>query len=104
VQKIMGLVNLVSQMYDGLLLATAGAPMLPQIDSTTRAARLIWAIVATIFLAGAGAAMTVTGYLGLPGRVAAMESMMYRMAQDLCVIRAATEQLDAVQCLRELDR
>jgi hypothetical protein len=102
--RLFGLASLIGQMYDGLLVATAATPLLPQIDSTAKAGRLIITIGVTIFLAGAGTSMAVGGYLGLPARVSAMERMMYLMAQDLCVIRAATEQLDAVQCLRSLDR
>jgi hypothetical protein len=102
--KVFGFAHLIGELYDGLLLATASSPLLPQINSTAKAARLLVAISATIFLAGFGSSMAINGYLGLPGRVAQLESTMYIIAQDICVIRAATENLDAVQCLRSLDR
>jgi len=42
------------------------------------------------------------GMFAFPGRLKVLEDTMVYISQDLCVIRAATEGLDAVECLRRI--
>ena len=51
---------------------------------------------------GFSVATILSGYFSLPDRVQVLESTIIHISQDLCVIRQATEGLDAVECLRRI--
>jgi hypothetical protein len=44
----------------------------------------------------------ITGAYEIPSRMQMLEDAIVQISQDLCVIRAATEGLDAVECIRRI--
>jgi hypothetical protein len=73
---------------------------------TTGEKKVGW--VALLFMLGCAAIAGGTlvywalGMFAFPGRLKVLEDTMVYISQDLCVIRAATEGLDAVECLRRI--
>jgi hypothetical protein len=97
-QILSNAVSLIVDLYDSMITSIAAAPILGLHRSTFKATALVIGAASTLFSAGAGFAMFLVSYSGLPDRVSALEANVERVAQDACVIRARVEATDPVRC------
>jgi hypothetical protein len=80
----------------------ASFAMMTGLANDFKAARTVIGYTVLVFMSGIGVASAYAIWLGLPGRVETVEAAIRQMSQDLCVIRAVTESIDPVPCLREI--